>query len=252
MIETDEQRRWWFATHPEFSSSNRGNRKRKHKEAAGEAPETFSPEDVDAYVEERLRYATGTFAELLKAVKQTLGTEAGSSSLYQRAADSDGPDTQAEEESAARDEDNEARTPTFWDAVLKGIDDTLEDWQRWVGFGGGLVRPSRELARNLEKASRQPRPPDHVPHHIVAANDRRAAKARDLLEKKFKIGIDDADNGVSLRATKEGEGAYHPGLNTNLYHDTVYRLLRRAKSKKEAIEVLNTIGDRLSKGKFPY
>jgi hypothetical protein len=24
MIETDEQRRWWFATHPEFSSSRKG------------------------------------------------------------------------------------------------------------------------------------------------------------------------------------------------------------------------------------
>ena len=29
MIETEQQRRWWFATHPEFSSS-RGGQKSKH------------------------------------------------------------------------------------------------------------------------------------------------------------------------------------------------------------------------------
>ena len=26
MIETEEQRRWWFATHPQYSSSRRGIR----------------------------------------------------------------------------------------------------------------------------------------------------------------------------------------------------------------------------------
>ncbi len=73
MILTEEQRRWWFATHPEFSSSRkgtRGHRQGQEKEATGKV----HPEDVDAYVDEALKYERGPVAELLKSVKRNFGT----------------------------------------------------------------------------------------------------------------------------------------------------------------------------------
>jgi hypothetical protein len=66
MIETEEQRRWWFATHPEYSWSRRGIRKEGG----------VDPEEVDKYVDEALKYETGPVADLLKSVKRNFGTEA--------------------------------------------------------------------------------------------------------------------------------------------------------------------------------
>jgi hypothetical protein len=65
MIETEEQRRWWFATHPEYSWSRRGIRKEGG----------VDPEEVDKYVDEALKYETGPVADLLKSVKRNFGTE---------------------------------------------------------------------------------------------------------------------------------------------------------------------------------
>jgi hypothetical protein len=47
MIETDEQRRWWFATHPEFSWSRRGIGSRKDKDDADEAFKRFLKEAIE-------------------------------------------------------------------------------------------------------------------------------------------------------------------------------------------------------------
>jgi hypothetical protein len=65
MIETEEQRRWWFATHPQYSWSRRGIRKEGG----------VDPKEVDAYVDEALKYETGPVADLLKSVKRNFGTE---------------------------------------------------------------------------------------------------------------------------------------------------------------------------------
>ncbi len=69
MIETDAQRRWWFATHPEYSRSDGGT----HRSRQGN--KKVSPEAVDAYVDEHLQYVTGPVAALLKSVKRNFGTE---------------------------------------------------------------------------------------------------------------------------------------------------------------------------------
>ncbi len=74
MIETEEQRRWWFATHPEYSWSRRGGTNRGHKEEK-EEDDRVRPEDVDAYVDEALKYVDGSVADLLKSVKRNFGTE---------------------------------------------------------------------------------------------------------------------------------------------------------------------------------
>jgi hypothetical protein len=60
VIETEEQRRWWFATHPQFSSSRKGTRASRQKEEK-DATGKVRPEDVD----EALKYERGPVAELL-------------------------------------------------------------------------------------------------------------------------------------------------------------------------------------------
>jgi len=74
MIETDEQRRWWFATHPEYSWSHKGGRDRGESEGKGE-DDKVRPEDVDAYVDNALKYVHGPVADLLRSVKRNFGTE---------------------------------------------------------------------------------------------------------------------------------------------------------------------------------
>ena len=75
MIETEEQRRWWFATHPQYSSSRRGIRDGADHEGSHDK---VDPKEVDAYVDEALKYETGSVADLLKSVKRNFGTEADS------------------------------------------------------------------------------------------------------------------------------------------------------------------------------
>jgi len=74
MIETDEQRRWWFATHPEYSWSRKGAKTSEPKQDK-EASDKVRPEDVDAYVDNALKYADEDVAYLLKSVKKHFGTE---------------------------------------------------------------------------------------------------------------------------------------------------------------------------------
>ncbi len=81
MIETEKQRRWWFATHPEFS--HKGTGPRGHEEE-DEDNEKVRPENVDAYVDEQLPYASGIQAELLKEIKFWFGTEFSSKTPAQQ------------------------------------------------------------------------------------------------------------------------------------------------------------------------
>lgn len=74
MIETDEQRRWWFATHPEFSWSHKGGKDSEEGDDNG-ADDKVRPEDVDTYVDNALQYVDGPVADLLRSVKRNFGTE---------------------------------------------------------------------------------------------------------------------------------------------------------------------------------
>jgi len=78
MIETEEQRRWWFATHPEYSSRHRGIQGRRTSRPEKEANrEKVDPREVDKYVDNALKYETDTTVKaLLKSVKRNFGTEA--------------------------------------------------------------------------------------------------------------------------------------------------------------------------------
>ena len=75
MIETEKQRRWLFATHPEYSWSRKGTSTARHDSENNE-PEKVSPEAVDAYVDTALQYVTGPVAALLKSLKRNFGTQA--------------------------------------------------------------------------------------------------------------------------------------------------------------------------------
>jgi len=69
MIETEEQRRWWFANHPEYSWSNRGARGRPEKEKSEDA---INPKDVDTYLTFRtiLRVSRVIFRKPKKMARQ--------------------------------------------------------------------------------------------------------------------------------------------------------------------------------------
>lgn len=76
MIQTEEQRRWWFATHPEYSHG-------RNQTKAGEGGKThqnkIDPREVDKYVDRALNYEKGPVADLLRIVKKNFGTEGDSS-----------------------------------------------------------------------------------------------------------------------------------------------------------------------------
>jgi hypothetical protein len=82
MIETDEQRRWWFATHPEYSWSNKGGKNREEGQEDG-GGDSVSPEDVDAYVNEALKYVDGPLADLLQSIERNFGTGAALRNQWQ-------------------------------------------------------------------------------------------------------------------------------------------------------------------------
>ncbi len=74
MIETEAQRRWWFATHPELSGGRKGERT-GNRQGKGES-DKVSPEVVDEYVERALEHETDEVViELLKSTKFWFGTE---------------------------------------------------------------------------------------------------------------------------------------------------------------------------------
>jgi hypothetical protein len=231
MIDTEQQRRWWFATHPEYHS----NRPSRRARAQG----------IDAYVRERLKYERdATAIELLKIMKQIFG--AGGE--WER-------------------EGQPQETPSK--IILAGnkfnpYDGGVFDASRMAGGGGASVGapgaagaalglPFRNLFRNM-RAQQIPKPPQHATHHIVPENDSRfetAKEARKLLE-KFGIKQYDPVNGVNLPNKPEaGEGAYHPALHTEKYYQEVERLLRGATSKEHAREILKGIGQKLLKNQFP-
>jgi len=98
LIETDEQRRWWFATHPEFSSSrNREKRRRHDDEDEDEDSGRPAPERVDEMADERLENETDPVRRtLLELTKYYFGTEFQSKTPAEKEAilrqDEDWPD----------------------------------------------------------------------------------------------------------------------------------------------------------------
>jgi hypothetical protein len=76
MIETEQQRRWWFATHPEFSWHQGEDRRNSHDGDEEDDSGRPSPERVDEMVDERLQHETDNVRRtILKLTKYYFGTE---------------------------------------------------------------------------------------------------------------------------------------------------------------------------------
>jgi hypothetical protein len=260
VIETDEQRRWWFATHPEYSWSRRGDRtaRSRHEDTASDK---VAPEDVDAYVDNALKYADEDVANLLKSVKRHFGTEAESAESREK------QESAKDEEANYRQGWNDGywaihrgKVPPDIDpedksayarGVREGAATALDEQERWAQewldplltwFG---THPSRTLGRNLTKAG-QPRPsPDYDAHHLVPWRHWMADPARKALE-KWGIPLDGIENGMWLQRP------FHRTLANNYrYMDTLNHLLSAAKSREEALATLNYIRSSLSRFKIP-
>ena len=251
MIETEQQRRWWFATHPEFSHGHDGAGRLGQREE--DDAEKVSPEAVDAYVDKMLKHADGPFADLLRSIKRNFGTEGETNRPDQRLAFLSETGSKFDNTASSQKEESEESETDLWHAIVQGIDNTFQDWERWLGFSLGLANPSRKLGREMIKHDR-PKPPNHDAHHIVPAADKRfpeAEETRKILE-KFDINLYESANGVWLpRKAGIDPGTYHPGIHTRKYYREVELLMRRATTKEEAIETLKNIGRELSKGTFP-
>ena len=108
------------------------------------------------------------------------------------------------------------------------------------------LAPSEELAENMTKQFFI-RPANTAAHHIVAWDSAKASGARKLLE-RFKIGINDAENGVFLPGASRlpGTGAVHSRVHTNDYFIEVERRLSQASNREEVLSVLTEIRQALS------
>lgn len=109
------------------------------------------------------------------------------------------------------------------------------------------------LGANIEAAGNA-RPADSAAHHIVpsGSNNADAIEARRRLG-RFGIDINSADNGVFLpnSPASSATGAYHPSLHTDRYYGAVNDALGRARTKDQAIGVLNDIKLDLLNNSFP-
>jgi len=96
------------------------------------------------------------------------------------------------------------------------------------------VRHSRTLARNIKNATGVIKHADADAHHVVAAQDHRAGRARTLLF-RWGIGINDADNGLYLpkkwssKVPGLADATAHEVIHTTPYYIAVTARLRAAR-----------------------
>lgn len=125
-------------------------------------------------------------------------------------------------------------------------------------IGSISARAHRKLLEDALKYAKDPlvrrvRQAGESLHHIVAHTEARADRARKILD-KFKINVDEAWNGVFLPATLKSPNAtgaaVHSVVHTTAYCDTVTTLLKAAKTRKDAIRILQEIRKALENGTF--
>ncbi len=78
MLQTDQQRRWWFANHPEYSHGSSGGGRGRRSGRSKADSDKVTPEDVDAYVDDAIKYVPENIRTLLEIFKKTCGTEGAS------------------------------------------------------------------------------------------------------------------------------------------------------------------------------
>ena len=101
------------------------------------------------------------------------------------------------------------------------------------------VRHSRTLARNIKNATGEAKHAEADAHHVVAAQDKRARRARGFLF-RWGIGINDADNGLYLPKKWSSDvpgledATAHQVIHTTAYHLAVTAKLALTKPSNQA------------------
>jgi len=143
-------------------------------------------------------------------------------------------------------------------ALLGGRRAAQEEPEEGASPGAGLavagVEPSSaRLAANM-RAAGMAQSPDTAAHHIVAGKSKWAKDAREVL-RRFEIDLDDAANGVFLRAhqgvASTGPGATHSTIHTQKYYRAVNDKLARVRTRQGALKALEEIRQALLAGAFP-
>jgi hypothetical protein len=261
LIETEQQRRWWFATHPEYSGRRTGQSRNRGGPKDKESDKTVS-EKVDAWADERLKYEKNSVTrELLRLTKRWFGTEGQTRESYEEL----GLEWPGEVDykkgfkdgywaisrgKVPPDLDPEDKSP-YAQGVREGAATALDEnetWgQKWLDPVSMLLgtHPSYKLNKELTKHD-GPRPSkDYDGHHIVPWRHWRAQPARDVL-KKFGIDVNCAENGVWLQRV-----FHQPLANSKRYLNRVNELLGKAKNREEAVKVLGKMKQMLSNKKIP-
>jgi hypothetical protein len=80
LIETEQQRRWWFATHPEFSRNSPGQRRNTHDD--DDKADKRSQERADAWVDRLIKQTRDDYwKDVFREVKSQYGPESTSTTL---------------------------------------------------------------------------------------------------------------------------------------------------------------------------
>ena len=101
------------------------------------------------------------------------------------------------------------------------------------------VRHSRILARNIKNSTGEAKHAEADAHHVVAAQDKRARRARGFLF-RWGIGINDCDNGLYLPKKWSSEvpalsdATAHEVIHTTAYHLAVTAKLALTKPSNQA------------------
>ncbi|WP_276679893.1 AHH domain-containing protein [Thalassolituus oleivorans] len=116
--------------------------------------------------------------------------------------------------------------------------------------------PSR-LSRHI-RGTGVSRPPNVAAHAIISGTHADAAAARDILA-RFKIRIDDPDNGVYLPRDnrfiphpKMPDAAGHSKVHTKKYYTNITNMLQTATSEFECRLALRLIAKELREGSWEY
>jgi hypothetical protein len=111
--------------------------------------------------------------------------------------------------------------------------------------------PSAILRANMKAAGVRPPPFPNAAHHIVAVEARAAAPARAHL---LGMGIDlnEASNGVFMRYTEKGIGPNHLEIHTGAYYEEINARVLATQTAGEARSALQSIGNQISAGTFPF
>jgi RHS repeat-associated protein len=138
--------------------------------------------------------------------------------------------------------------PSPGDVQAESNSELAESLSKSLDHVGGVLdymfrSDSVELARNMARSGLEREPGQHA-HHIVAANDPRAAGARTILS-AVKMDINSPINGVFLGAN------LHARIHTDVYHRAVDTALGGAKTYSDVAARLTAIAAAIQAGTFP-